>query len=198
MSQNEGQYSFFAFLSRMRHIYRWSLMRNVTSENIQEHSLQVAMIAHGLALIKNRLFQGAINAERVALLAIFHDSNETITGDLPTPIKYFNPEIKMAYKQIERVAEEKLVDMLPEALKGDYESLILDRDAEAELYAIVKAADKICAYLKCVEELSAGNSEFEKAKNAIEKTIKEMDRPEVNYFMETFVPSFELTLDELN
>lgn len=185
-------------MARMKHIKRWGLMRNTREENIQEHSLQTAMIAHALALIKNRIFGGKVNAERVLALAVYHEAGEVITGDLATPIKYFNPEIKMAYKQIERVAEEKLVDMLPEALKGDYESLILDRDVEGELYAIVKAADKICAYLKCVEELSAGNSEFEKAKNAIEKTIKEMDRPEVNYFMETFVPSFELTLDELN
>ena len=191
-------FHFFSYMARMKHIKRWGLMRNTREENIQEHSLQTAMIAHALALIKNRMFGGNVNAERVLALAVYHEAGEVITGDLATPIKYFNPEIKMAYKQIERVAEEKLVDMLPEALKGDYESLILDRDAEGELYAIVKAADKICAYLKCVEELSAGNSEFEKAKNAIEKTIKEMDRPEVNYFMETFVPSFELTLDELN
>ncbi len=191
-------YHFFSYMARMKHIKRWGLMRNTREENIQEHSLQTAMIAHALALIKNRMFGGNVNAERVLALAVYHEAGEVITGDLATPIKYFNPEIKTAYKQIERVAEEKLVDMLPEALKGDYESLILDRDAESELYAIVKAADKICAYLKCVEELSAGNSEFEKAKNAIEKTIKEMDRPEVNYFMETFVPSFELTLDELN
>lgn len=191
-------YHFFSYMARMKHIKRWGLMRNTREENIQEHSLQTAMIAHALALIKNLMFGGNVNAERVLALAVYHEAGEVITGDLATPIKYFNPEIKTAYKQIERVAEEKLVDMLPEALKGDYESLILDRDAEGELYAIVKAADKICAYLKCVEELSAGNSEFEKAKNAIEKTIKEMDRPEVNYFMETFVPSFELTLDELN
>lgn len=191
-------FHFFSYMARMKHIKRWGLMRNTREENIQEHSLQTAMIAHALALIKNRMFGGNVNAERVLALAVYHEAGEVITGDLATPIKYFNPEIKTAYKQIERVAEEKLVDMLPEALKDDYESLILDRDAEAKLYAIVKAADKICAYLKCVEELSAGNSEFEKAKNAIEKTIKEMDRPEVNYFMETFVPSFELTLDELN
>ncbi len=191
-------YHFFSYMARMKHIKRWGLMRNTREENIQEHSLQTAMIAHSLALIKNRMFGGNVNAERVLALAVYHEAGEVITGDLATPIKYFNPEIKTAYKQIERVAEEKLVDMLPKALKGDYESLILDRDAEGELYAIVKAADKICAYLKCVEELSAGNSEFEKAKNAIEKTIKEMDRPEVDYFMETFVPSFELTLDELN
>jgi len=191
-------FHFFSYMARMKHIKRWGLMRNTREENIQEHSLQTAMIAHALALIKNRLFGGSVNAERVLALAVYHEAGEVITGDLATPIKYFNPEIKTAYKQIERVAEEKLVDMLPEEIRKDYKSLILDREAEAELYAIVKAADRICAYLKCVEELSAGNSEFEKAKNAIEKNIREMDRPEVNYFMETFVPSFELTLDELN
>jgi 5'-deoxynucleotidase len=191
-------FHFFSYMARMKHIKRWGLMRNTREENIQEHSLQTAMIAHALALIKNRLFGGSVNAERVLALAVYHEAGEVITGDLATPIKYFNPEIKTAYKQIERVAEEKLVDMLPEEIRQDYKSLILDRETEAELYAIVKAADKICAYLKCVEELSAGNSEFEKAKNAIEKNIREMDRPEVNYFMETFVPSFELTLDELN
>lgn len=191
-------FHFFSYMARMKHIKRWGLMRNTREENIQEHSLQTAMIAHALALIKNRMFGGSVNAERVLALAVYHEAGEVITGDLATPIKYFNPDIKTAYKQIERVAEEKLVDMLPEGIKKDYESLILGREDETQHYAIVKAADKICAYLKCVEELSAGNTEFAKAKNAIEKTIQEMDRPEVNYFMETFVPSFELTLDELN
>ncbi len=191
-------YHFFSYMARMKHIKRWGLMRNTREENIQEHSLQTAMIAHALALIKNRMFGGSVDTERVLALAVYHEAGEVITGDLATPIKYFNPEIKTAYKQIERVAEEKLVNMLPEEIRKDYESLILNRDQETEHYAIVKAADKICAYLKCVEELSAGNSEFEKAKYAIEKTIREMGRPEVNYFMETFVPSFELTLDELN
>ena len=190
-------FHFFSYMARMKHIKRWGLMRNTREENIQEHSLQTAMIAHALALIKNRMYGGDVNAERVLALAVYHEAGEVITGDLATPIKYFNPEIKTAYKQIERVAEEKLVDMLPGELKNDYEELILHREAEPELYAIVKAADKICAYLKCVEELSAGNSEFVKAKKAIEKSIKQMNRPEVDYFMKAFVPSFELTLDEM-
>ena len=190
-------FHFFSYMARMKHIKRWGLMRNTREENIQEHSLQTAMIAHALALIKNRLYGGSVNAERVLALAVYHETGEVITGDLATPIKYFNPEIKTAYKQIERVAEEKLVDMLPAELKGDYEALILKREAEPELYALVKAADKICAYLKCVEELSAGNTEFTKAKKAIEKSLKQMDRPEVDYFMKTFVPSFSLTLDEM-
>ena len=188
---------FFSYMARMKHIKRWGLMRNTREENIQEHSLQTAMIAHALALIKNRMFGGNVDAERVLALAVYHEAGEVITGDLATPIKYFNPEIKTAYKQIERVAEEKLVDMLPGELKSDYIELILNRESEPELYAIVKAADKICAYLKCVEELSAGNSEFTKAKKTIEKSIKQMGRPEVDYFMKTFVPSFELTLDEM-
>ncbi len=190
-------YHFFSYMARMKHIKRWGLMRNTREENIQEHSLQTAMIAHALALIKNRVYGGCVDAERALALAVYHETGEVITGDLATPIKYFNPEIKTAYKQIERLAEEKLVDMLPDVLRPDYEALILDREADAELYAIVKAADKICAYLKCVEELSAGNSEFAKAKKAIEKAIRQMERPEVDYFMKTFVPSFELTLDEM-
>ncbi len=188
---------FFGFMARMKYIKRWGLMRNTREENIQEHSLQTAMIAHALALIKNRLYGGNVNAERVLALALYHEAGEVITGDLATPIKYFSPEIRSAYKDIEQVAEQKLTQMLPEALREDYESLILHREDDAEAYAVVKAADKICAYLKCVEELSAGNTEFAKAKKTIEKTIAKMDMPEVKYFMETFVPSFSLSLDEM-
>ncbi len=188
---------FFGYMARMKHIKRWGLMRNTREENIQEHSLQAAMIAHSLALIKNELFGGRVDAEHVMALAIYHEAGEVITGDLATPIKYFSPEIRSAYKDIELVAEKKLVSMVPEALRGEYEKLILHREEDAEAYAIVKAADKICAYLKCVEELSAGNTEFAAAKRATGKAIKEMDRPEVKYFMETFAPSFELSLDEM-
>jgi 5'-deoxynucleotidase len=184
-------------MARMKHIKRWGLMRNTRDENIQEHSLQAAMIAHALAVIKNRMFGGSVDAERVMALAVYHEAGEVITGDLATPIKYFNPEINSAYKQIERVAEDKLLKMLPDELRPAFEPLVRQRD-DGEAHAIVKAADKICAYLKCVEELSAGNSEFAKAKNALKKTIDGMERPEVDYFMNTFVPSFELTLDELN
>jgi 5'-deoxynucleotidase len=185
-------------MAKMKHIKRWGLMRNTREENIQEHSLQAAMIAHALAVIKNKLFKGNVDAERVMAVAVFHEAGEVITGDLATPIKYFTPEIKTAYKQIERVAEEKLLVMLPPEIKGEYESLILGREDDKEIYAIVKAADKICAYLKCVEEMSAGNKEFEKAQKTIRTAIKKLDMPEVKYFMDTFVPSFELTLDELN
>ena len=155
------------------------------------------MIAHALALIKNRLFGGSVDAQRVMALAVYHEVGEVITGDLATPIKYFSPEIKNAYKQIEHIAEKKLIDMLPQILQSDYETLITHREDDAEAYALVKAADKICAYLKCLEELSAGNTEFAKAKKAISKAIDGMDRPEVKYFMDTFVPSFSLTLDEM-
>lgn len=191
-------YHFFSYMAKMKHIKRWGLMRNTREENIQEHSLQAAMIAHALAVIKNKLFKGNVDAERVMAVAVFHEAGEVITGDLATPIKYFNPEIKAAYKQIERVAEEKLLVMLPPEIKGEYESLILGREDDKEIYAIVKAADKICAYLKCVEEMSAGNKEFEKAQKTIRAAIKKLDMPEVKYFIDTFVPSFELTLDELN
>lgn len=189
---------FFSFMARMKNIKRWGLMRNTREENIQEHSLQTAMIAHALALIKNRYYGGRVNPDRVMALAVYHEAGEVITGDLATPIKYFNPEIKTAYKQIEKIAEQKLLAMLPDALRDDYSALILGREDDPEAYALVKAADKICAYLKCVEELSAGNSEFAKAQKTILAAINDMQRPEVDYFMKTFVPSFELTLDELN
>jgi 5'-deoxynucleotidase len=197
MDRNMEQYSFFAFLSRMRHIYRWSLMRNVTSENIQEHSLQVAMIAHGLAVIKNKYFNGGVNAEKVALLAIYHDSNETITGDLPTPIKYFNPGIQSAYKDLENISKEKLLTLLPAGLREEYRNLLF-YDEQSEEGRIIKAADRLCAYVKCMEELKAGNGEFQKAQQATLKKIRKMDLPEVNYFMDHFIDNFSLTLDELN
>jgi 5'-deoxynucleotidase len=194
---SDGQHSFFAFLSRMRHIYRWSLMRNVTRENIMEHSLQVAMIAHGLALINNRIFNGNIDPEKVALLAVYHDSNETITGDLPTPIKYFNPDIQESYKALEDVSKEKLLTLLPEPLREDYRK-VLFFDENSPEGKLVKAADRICAYIKCVEELKAGNGEFQKAQQAIMKKIENINLPEVKYFMEHFIGNFSLTLDELN
>ncbi len=189
---------FFAYLARMKFIQRWGLMRNVRPENIQEHSLQVAMIAHGLALIKNRLFNGDVNPERVAVLALYHDVSEVITGDMATPIKYFNPKIKTAYDEIEVVAKKKLFDMLPDSFKADYQDLFFLTGKDGEHWALVKAADKICAYLKCLEELKAGNQEFSKAERAIKAEIAKLDLPEVAYFMDRYVPSFSLTLDELN
>ena len=172
-------------------------MRNVTQENIQEHSLQVAMIAHGLALIKNKLYGGSVNPERVALLAVYHDSNETLTGDLPTPIKYFNPEIQKAYKGLESLSKEKLLALLPEEFTQDYRS-ILFYDEQSEEGKLVKAADRLSAYIKCIEEIKAGNGEFQKAQSAILKKIQENDSPEVSYFWQHFMSPFSLTLDELN
>ena len=191
-------YHFFSFMAKMKHIKRWGLMRNTREENIQEHSLQTAMIAHALAIIKNTYFDGNVDAEHVMAIAVFHEAGEVITGDLATPIKYYNPEIKQAYKEIEKVAEKKLVGMLPKEMEAEYSKLILGREDDEEIYAIVKASDKICAYLKCIEELSAGNREFEKAKVTLKKAIDKLDMKEVKYFMKEFVPSFELTLDELN
>ncbi|MDD3243640.1 MAG: 5'-deoxynucleotidase [Eubacteriales bacterium] len=187
---------FFAYMSRMKNIRRWSLMRNISEENIQEHSQQVAMIAHALGVIANRIYGKKANLETVLALAVFHEAGEVITGDLPTPIKYFNPQISSAYKDIEKIACSKLLQMLPGELQEDYEPLLLPKDSFEK--KLVKAADRICAYTKCLEELRAGNAEFEKAAVAVRKTIDEMKLPEVTYFMEHFVPSFSLTLDELN
>jgi len=189
---------FFAYLSRMKYIKRWGLMRNTKEENIQEHSLQTAMVAHALALIKNKMFNGKANPERILAYAVYHEAGEVITGDLATPIKYYNPEINKAYKKIEAVAVKKLLGMLPEELKGEYTGLLELQSANEEERAIIKAADKICAYLKCVEELKAGNGEFKKAKATIEKELKQSPLPEVKYFLQEFVQSFDLTLDELN
>lgn len=189
---------FFAYLAKMKFIRRWGLMRNTRPENIQEHSLQVAMIAHGLAIIRNRVFGGRLDPQRTAVLALYHDVGEVITGDLPTPIKNFNPKIKLAYNEVEGVAKRKLFNMLPEELKSEYEPFFFRLDADEEHARLVKLADKICAYLKCLEELEAGNQEFSKAEKVIRLQLEDLDSPEVRYFMERFVPSFSLTLDELN
>lgn len=190
-------FHFFAFLSRMRHITRWGLMRNTNTENIQEHSLQVSMIAHGLAVIKNTFFGGNINPDRVAVLAIYHDSNETLTGDMPTPIKYYNPAIQKAYRDLEDVSRTKLLSMLPEELNSVYRDILFFDDSSEE-GKLVKAADRISAYIKCIEEEKAGNTEFKKAAEATLFKIRDMNMPEVSYFMEHFMPGFQLTLDELN
>lgn len=188
---------FFAYLARMKFIQRWGLMHNVHQENIQEHSLQVCTITHGLALIKNRKFGGEVNIERAVMLAIYHDASEVITGDLPTPIKYFSPQIKDAYKEIEFVANERLFSMLPEEFQPDFESFFFPEREDDELWLLVKAADKISAYFKCVEERKAGNLEFAQAEKVLLQSVKDMELPEVEYFMEVFGPSMELTLDEL-
>lgn len=188
---------FFAYLSRMKLIKRWGLMRNTTHENIQEHSLQVAVIAHGLAVIRNEIFGGHVNPEHIMALAVYHEVGEVITGDLATPIKYFNPEIKRAFGEIEEVAKNRLFSMLPEEMKDSYQPYFFRDDKDEQSWRIVRAADKICAYLKCIEEIKSGNREFVKAEKSIKKEIGRFDLPEVEYFMEKFLPSFELTLDEL-
>lgn len=189
--------NFFAYLNRMKYIKRWSLMRSVSDENIMEHSQQVAVIAHALALIRNKYFGGTLDICKTVLLAQYHEVGEVITGDLPTPIKYYNNELKTAYKDLEKVACNKLLNYLPEELKSEYQPLILP-DTSCEEYIVVKAADRLSAYIKCIEELKAGNTEFKKAKSTIEKTIKSLSLPEVDYFMKNIVPSFEKSLDEID
>lgn len=188
---------FFAHLSRMKLINRWPLMRNVSTENVQEHSLQVAMVAHALAMIKNRFFAGQLNPEKIATVAMFHDVSEVLTGDLPTPVKYYNPAIQGEYKKIEKIAEQKLIEMAPEAFREDYAALIGGSQLDEESAFIVKAADVICAYLKTLEELSAGNHEFELAKKRLDRILSDYQSEEVDYFMKAYVPSFTLSLDEI-
>ena len=191
-------YNFFAYMSRMKLIKRWSLMKAVTEENIAEHSAEVAQIAHALAVIANKLYGQNLNVDRVATLALYHESSEVITGDLPTPIKYYNPEIRKAYKDIEGIANQKLISMLPPELKAEYEPLIA-QDSDCYEHKLVKAADKISAYIKCVEELKSGNREFAKAEAALSAEVEEYTRlPEVKYFCNTFLSSYSKTLDELD
>ena len=189
---------FFAYLSRMKFIRRWGLMHSTYPENIQEHSLRVAHIAHALALIKNRLFGGDVDPERTLALALYHDTSEVLTGDLPSPVKEFNPDIKRAYHAIEAASREKLLGMIPDALRPDYEPYFRPRDTDRAHRELVGAADKLCAYLKCLEETGAGNPEFAQAEKALRASVDSLDLPEVRYFLDTFVPSFRLTLDELN
>ncbi|RDV27408.1 5'-deoxynucleotidase [Alteromonas aestuariivivens] len=191
------QSHFFAHLARMKLIHRWPLMHNVRSENVQEHSLQVAMVAHALALIRNRFFNGSLNPDRVATLAMFHDVSEVLTGDLPTPVKYYNPAIRDEYKKIEGIARQKLIAMAPEEFRDDYSQLIDEQFFTEDEAFIVKAADVLCAYLKTLEELSAGNREFKLAKNRLDRILKEYHSPEVDYFLSRYAPSFTLSLDEI-
>lgn len=189
--------SFYAYLSKLRWIKRWGLKRNAHSENVMEHSWEVAVIAHALALIKNRYFEGALDANAIATAALYHDASEVITGDLPTPIKYHSTSILNAYKQIEKQAELELLNLLPDTLQADYQPLLIHSQIPEEHNAIIKAADRISAYLKCQAELKAGNQEFEIAARRIEKQIQESHQPEVQFFMQTFAPSCGLALDDL-
>lgn len=189
---------FFAQLSRMKLIYRWPLMRNVQPENIGEHSLQVAMVAHAMALIENRKFGGRLDPNQVAVMALYHDATEVLTGDLPTPIKYHNPAIASEYKKIEKLAEQRLLAMLPAEFIEDFRPLLDSSQQELAAARLVKAADTLCAYSKCLEELAAGNHEFELAKRRLEKMLDERMTPTVRYFLDVFMPSFALTLDEMS
>jgi 5'-deoxynucleotidase len=189
-------YSFFALISRMRFISRWSLMRNSYSENIQEHSHMVAVLAHALAVIRRDVFSLPADPDACAAAALFHDAPEIFTGDLPTPVKYFSPEIREAYGKVEAVAGGKLLSMLPEAMQPAYRTLLQEEDKEVR--RIVKAADKLAAYIKCLEELNAGNSEFSRAAKEIRAILKSYEMPEIDYFLDQFASSFGLTLDELN
>ncbi|MBQ3274565.1 MAG: 5'-deoxynucleotidase [Christensenellaceae bacterium] len=191
------KYHFFAYISRLKYIKRWNLMRNTREENVQEHSHNVAAIAHALCLIANNIYGKDISEKDVLAYAVYHEAGEVITGDLPTPIKYFNDDITKSYKKIEKYAEDTLTDMLPEELRGDLERYIKG-DVPEEVRKIVKAADRLAAYIKCVEEKSSGNREFDKAAVRTLKAINDMNMPEAEYFIENFLPSYEMTLDELN
>ena len=187
---------FYALLGRMRYITRWGLMRNTFSENIQEHSHQVAVLAHALALIRRDILHlPTPDPDRCAVAALYHDVSEILTGDLPTPIKYYNPKIKDAYKQVERIAGNRMLDMLPPELRPSYAPLVLEEDRELE--PIVKGADKLSAYIKCLEEVKAGNSEFREAAAQTKEALEGYDLPELRYFMATFLESFSLSLDQL-
>ena len=187
---------FFAYIDRMRYIERWALMRNSVRENIQEHSHQVAVLAHALAVIRNEFFGGQVDAGAVAAAALYHDAGEILTGDMPTPIKYFNPEIREAYRKVEEVADQKLLAMLPPELRETY-AAVLSEDKDGDIYPLVKAADKLSAYIKCIEERKAGNNEFLSAEAQTRAALDASPLPEVQYFLEHFIPAFESDLDEL-
>jgi len=187
---------FYALMGRMRYITRWGLMRNTFSENISEHSHMTAVLAHALALIRRDILNlPTPDPDRCAVAALYHDASEILTGDLPTPIKYYNPDIKEAYKQVERIAGNRLLDMLPPELRASYEHLVLED--EAEVLPFVKAADKLCAHIKCLEEQKAGNTEFDTAAKQTWESMKAMDRPELDWFLENCLGAFALNLDQL-
>ena len=192
----KAKFHFFSMISRMKYINRWGLMRNTKQENLSEHSLETAVVAQALALIGKKRFNKNIDENLVASAALFHDASEIITGDLPTPIKYNSPEIRNSYKEIELNAAKRLINSLPDDLKGSYEALLLPKDEEIEKY--IKAADKISAIIKCVEEKKSGNREFLSAEKTLRETVASLNMPEAEIFMEEFLPSFELSLDEQN
>ncbi len=187
---------FFAVISRMKYINRWALMRNTIEENISEHSLETAFIAHALALIRNRRFGGSVDPQRCALLAMYHDVTEIITGDLPTPIKYYNSDIRSAYDDIETNAAEQLLSYLPQDLREDYRSLLIKDEKDEELHKLVKGADKLSALIKCIEERHMGNTDFSSAEKATLEAVHRLGLPEAEVFLEEFIPAYTLTLDD--
>jgi 5'-deoxynucleotidase len=188
---------FYAYISKLRWVQRWGLKRNAVTENVMEHSWEVAVISHALALIRNRYFGGQLDANAIVVSAIYHDCSEVITGDMPSPIKYHSSAITHAYKSIERQAERELLALLPAELQPDYEPVIIDDRIPEDHHRIIKAADTIAAYIKCQTEVAAGNAEFSRAAAKLKAKLAESDQPEVRFFLETFSPSYALTLDEL-
>lgn len=191
-------YNFFAFVSRMKYINRWALMRNTMNENLSQHSHEVAVLSHALAVIGNTRLSKNYNVERAALLGLYHDMPETLTGDMPTPVKYFSPEIRNAFSGVEDSASSKLLSMLPNEMKKEYSSLFFREERDEELWKLVKAADKLSALIKCIEEEKAGNTEFSKAETSTEKALEKMNMPEVDIFVKEFLPGYSLTLDQLD
>ena len=189
------QSGFFAMLSRMKYISRWALMRNTERENLSEHSLETAVIAHALAVLGNARFGRAYSPERVALLALYHDTPEILTGDMPTPVKYYNPQLREAYGEVERTAGERMLAMLPEDMRDSYRPLLI-QDEVSEEHRLVKAADKLSALIKCIEERKAGNMEFVCAQKSTEQSLRDMNLPEADAFLDEFIPAYSLTLDE--
>ena len=187
---------FYAMRSRMKYINRWGLMRNTREENLSEHSLEVAFIAHALGIINNEVFNGSINADRLAILGMYHDVTEIITGDMPTPVKYYNSEIRTAYKKVERAAGQEILTGLPENIRKRYNNLLTESETEKELWIYVKAADKLSALIKCIEERKMGNTDFFKAEQSTLDSIKNMGIAEADYFIEHFIPAYSMTLDE--
>ena len=187
--------NYYAMLSRMKYIYRWGLMRNTTRESLSEHSFEVALVAHAIAVINNEKFGGDADPNLCATAALFHDTSEIITGDMPTPVKYHNPEIRDAYKKVEKIAEDKLISMLPSDMQNTF-TVLYEPDEQTQ--KIIKAADRISALIKCIEETEMGNKEFKAAKESILESIKALKMPEADLFLETFIDGFTLTLDEQN
>ncbi|MDO8909922.1 MAG: 5'-deoxynucleotidase [Pseudohongiella sp.] len=188
---------FFAYISKLRWLQRWGMKRNVINENVMEHSWEVATVTHVLALVKNRYFGGQLDVNAVVVAALYHDCSEVITGDMPSPIKYHSPEITRAYKAIEKQAGHELLNLLPPDLKPDFRKVLIEEELADDVHTVIKSADMICAWLKCKAEVQAGNAEFKKAEEDVRRRLERNTSPEVKYFLETFGPSYSLTLDEL-